>query len=102
MNRFLKNSLYVLLAVSSTFISCSNDDGDDGPSYEFIDQNLQGAINGKSFELGEGSAEESLFDDQEISFRLYDTSEDISDICGFFGFGNTVSVSFTVPNQVGL
>lgn len=94
----------VLILFSSSFlllISCSNDDGP-GLAFDFIDQNLQGTIDGISFTLGEGRAEESISNSEELSINLYDISEDIDDPCDFNFFGEHVRVVFTIPNAVGL
>ena len=82
--------------------SCGGDD-DSGPSYDFIDQNLQGTIDGLSFTFGEGTVEETTIEgEQMISFDLYHASEEFTDVCDFFGFGDEVSVFFFAPAEVGI
>lgn len=88
--------------------SCGKDDDfgkddDSGPSYDFKDQNLQGTIDGFPFTYGEGTVELNTRDGEDVLFfDLYNSSEEITDICDFFGFGNEVSVFFTIPAEVGL
>lgn len=103
----MKNSLKLLLLTTglsliSLISSCKKDD-ESGPSYEFINQNLQGTIDGFAYTYGEGSVETTTRDGEGyLSFDLYHSSEDITDICDFFGFGNEVSVFFSTPAEVGL
>lgn len=55
-------------------ISCSKDDDDDdvsGYQYSFIDQNLQGEIDGKAWVFVAGNAEESSFTEGHLSIDLY-------------------------------
>ncbi len=102
MKNLLKNTFQLLFSISLlTSISCSSDE-DDGPSYDFVNQNAQGTIDGISFNFGEGTAEESLIDASELSIKLYDNSEDFTDVCDFLGFGDFVSVFFSIPNAVGI
>lgn len=100
MKTLLKNTFTILLSSSLLFhTSCSKDDEADGPSYEFIDQNAQGTIDGISFSFQTGN---SFFNDGELSLDLYDESEDITNVCDFFSFGDFVSVFFSIPNTVGV
>lgn len=104
----MKNSLYTFQLIICfcllIFISsCGSDDKEDsGPAYEFLDQNLQGLIDGISFTYGEGTVEASSFEEGELSIDLYHSDEEITDICDFFGFGEEVSVFFSIPAEVGI
>ena len=103
MKSLFKSTTLLLLPSFLLFaVSCSKDDEADGPSYEFIDQNAQGTIDGISFSFQTGTAEDSFFNEEELSIDLYDESEDITDVCDFFGFGDAVRVFFSIPNTVGL
>jgi hypothetical protein len=105
MKNFLKDTFIssALILFFSFLISCGSDDSEDtGPSYEFINQNTQGTIDGNSFDFGSGTVEVSPFDSNEFSLDLYDDSETFTDPCELFGFGDFVNVFFSVPNAVGL
>jgi len=103
MKTILKNTVTLLLSFSILFIvSCSKDDEAGSGGYEFKNQNAQGTIDGISFSFGEGTAEDSFFNDGELSIDLFDDSEDITDICDSFSFGDFVRVFFDVPNAVGV
>lgn len=103
----MKNSLKILLMAAglsliSLISSCKKDD-ESGPSHEFINQNLQGAIDGIPFTYGEGTVEMITRDGKEhLSFDLYHANEEINEVCSFFGFGNEVSAFFSIPAEVGL
>ena len=88
------------LAVVVLFTSC--DDEESTPAVDFQDQNAQGTINDQTFSLGEASASPSLLQDSDLSFQLFDSSESFTDVCDFFGFGDNVSVFFSLPAEVGV
>ncbi|WP_370086139.1 hypothetical protein [Ekhidna sp.] len=101
----MKNQLKYLLSgfiIASVILlsSCGGDDA--GPAYNFIDQNLQGTIDGQNFVYGEGIVEASSFNEGKFSLDLYDEQEEITDICDFFGFGDHVSIFFEIPDEIGL
>ncbi len=103
MKTITKNFLTVALFASMVyFTACSSDDEGDTGGFSFVDQNAQGTIDGESFTLGEASAEDSFFSEGEFSIELYNSSEDITDVCDLFGFGDQVSVFFDIPAQVGV
>jgi len=92
--------LQVSLLFTVLFVSaCGDDDEEAGTSVNFLDQNVQGQIDGVSFSLGEGRAD--VIND-ELSIDFFDANEQIDDVCDFFGFGDEINVFFTVPNEVGL
>ena len=105
MKRTAKLILCASALLTTLFItSCGKDDDESGPSYEFIDQNLQGTIDGQAFDFGEGEAELTTnFDEEQVlALDLFDSNEEITDICEFFGFGDQVSVFFSITPEVGL
>ena len=69
MKRTAKLILYTSALLTTLFItSCGKDDDESGPSYEFIDQNLQGTIDGQAFDFGEGEAELTTnFDEEQVT-----------------------------------
>ncbi|MEP5613312.1 MAG: hypothetical protein ABJP45_13755 [Cyclobacteriaceae bacterium] len=102
MKNHQKNALTLLLSFSLLFLmSCSKDDESDGPSYDFVNQNAQGTIDGISFTFAAGTAEKSN-DGEDLSVDFYDITEELTDVCDFFGLGESVTVFFTIPNAVGL
>ncbi|MEP1097104.1 MAG: hypothetical protein ABJG78_18465 [Cyclobacteriaceae bacterium] len=102
MKNHLKNAFTLLVSFSLLFlVSCSKDDAADGPGYEFIDQNAQGMIDGISFTFAVGTSEVRN-DGEDLSVDFYDVTEELTDVCGFFGFGDSVSVFFSIPNAVGV
>jgi len=105
--RQISNYTLATIALVSTvfFTSCSKDeDSDSGPSYDFVDQNLQGSIDGIPFELGQGIVEltTSFEEEEQLSFDLFDVDESQADFCDFFGFGDEVSVFFSIDRAVGI
>ena len=102
----MKNSTKLLLSILSlsfflTTTSCDEDDP--GSSFEFIDQNLQGTIDGLPYTFGEGTADAVNIDgENELSFDLLDADENFTAVCDLFGFGDEVSILFSTPNEVGL
>lgn len=89
---------FILLIVVS-LSACSNEPILPDDSYNFIDQNALGKINGTDFELGEGTYG-LLFEDLAIS--LYHKDE----LLGTNACNNSTlefgDVFFTIPNEVGL
>ncbi|MEO9966057.1 MAG: hypothetical protein ABJF11_09725 [Reichenbachiella sp.] len=79
--------------------SCSDDDDDGGPAYEFTNQNLQGQINGKSWSFVEGVAEVSPFDDTKLSIEL--GAEELESPCDLFALSG-LRVFFSIPHEVAL
>ncbi len=98
--KYQLKSILLLVTLSSTLIisSCGSDD-DSGPSYEFIDQNLQGTIDGISFNSKGGFFDEG-FEEGTIRMSIYDISEE-GDVCDIFG-SESVFILFTIPETVGL
>ena len=99
------NHLFSIIALATilALVACGDDDGGTGSSFDFIDQNLQGTIDGQSYNYGEGFVDETTINDlNRLSFSLYDISEDFTDVCDFNGFGNEVNVFFNTPAEVGL
>ncbi|MEO9871226.1 hypothetical protein [Ekhidna sp.] len=90
---------FVSLAFSVFLPACGDDDSDSGPSFDFIDQDLQGSIDGISFTSKGGFFDEG-FDEGTISIRLYDVSEE-GDICEIFG-NESVSASAILPDEIGI
>lgn len=99
MNNQLKSILLTLGLFSVLFISSCGSDDESGPSYAFIDQNLQGIIDGISFESKGGYFDEG-FESGTFSIRIYDTSEE-GNVCDIFG-SEFVSILFSIPDEVGL
>lgn len=94
----LKSVLQVALLVSIIFVSaCGDDEGESG-GVNFIDQNLQGSIDGVDFNLGEAKA---VISNGTISVDMFDTNEEIDDVCTAFG-GDEVRVFFSIPSEVGV
>jgi len=103
MKKHLSYSLMIFL-ILGTFLmtSCGDDNENSGPDYDFIDQNLQGRIDGLEYVFDEGRAEESFFTNGSLSIDLFDVSEVITeDICDF-GFGDEIQVTFEIPDETGL
>lgn len=91
--------LLCLIFLVTSLISCSDDDSDnDGPSYEFKNQELQGMIDGQAFVLGEGTVSSS---DGELSLKLLSDMETAS-ACDQFGSGDFVRVFFTIAEAEGI
>lgn len=90
--------LVAMIASISIFISCKNEDPE--AKYNFKDQNLQGKVDGESYEFGDGHFEESQFESDKYSIDLYDASES-EDACNLF-FSEHVSVFFSIPKEVGV
>ena len=101
-NDWMKKSILLLGILCWIISSCGDDDGTDAPSYSFLDQDLQGIIDGQPFLIGVGTASESTFNEGEYSIKIYDQDEDVSNVCDFFGFGNEVSILFDIPAIVGV
>ncbi len=101
MKNLIKSILITCVLTLLIFTQSCGSDGESGPSYAFIDQNLQGSINGIPFVYAEGTVELTGSGDR-LSFDLYDTDEIFDDVCAVFGFGEEVSVFFTGANEVGL
>lgn len=100
-NLFNYLPLIILLCLTLLISSCGKDDS--GPSFDFKNQNLQGTIDGLPYTYGEGTVELTTIDgEEELSFDLYHSSEDISEACDFFGFGDHVNVFFFIPAKVGV
>ena len=79
-------------------VACGEDE-ENGPSFEFINQNLQGSINGETWNFESGDAGESTFDEGQLFVTLYGTM--VEDPCEAFGVvGN--SVFFSIPNEIGV
>lgn len=91
LNKLMLGLLLLALA------SCGDDDN--GPSYEFKNQNLQGEINGQEWSFVDGTAEVSVFDDTQLSIDL--GAVELDDPCNSFGLSG-LSVFFSVDNEVGL
>jgi len=64
------------------FFACSEDP--ETPGFDFINQNLQGQIDGTNWELQTGTAEISASDPGRLSIEMVD--EDITDPCDQFFF----------------
>lgn len=95
----LLNSILLIVSLCSIILFSSCGDDDSGPSYSFIDQNLQGVIDGISFTSQGGNFEEG-FEEGKFSVSIYDISEE-GDICDVFGT-ESVFVLFSIPEEVGL
>lgn len=96
----MKNSVYFnifMLFGIMLLTACGGDD--EGPSYSFLDQDTQGLINTKSWEVQSGIAQESVVTTGETSIDL--TSSNLTNPCDDFSFG-TNSVFFSAPNAVGI
>ena len=97
--RHIKFSL-VLFLTSLIISSCGDDDS--GPSFSFKDQNLQGTIDGKPFEFGDGTVDTLEIQGESLYFNLFDSGEPIDNVCNIFGFGEEVNLFFYVPVAVGV
>lgn len=95
-----KLQLLLLGSLLITIISCSKDD-DPSPPYEFIDQNVQGVIDGLPFEFGEGVVADSFSEEDEYYFTLYDQNEQYDDVCNVF-ISELIYVAFNLPGEEGL
>lgn len=98
----MKNLLSFLLKICCLCIillisSCGKDDS--GPSYNFLNQNLQGTIDGISFNSKGGIVSEG-FEEGDFSIRIYDSEED-GNVCDIFSSEN-VSIIFSITAEVGL
>lgn len=98
----MKNFLTHFLTASTlcailVVTSCGKDDS--GPSYNFLNQNLQGTIDGISFNSKGGTASDG-FEDGDFSISIYDTNEE-GDVCDVFSSDN-VSIIFSIKAEVGL
>lgn len=93
----MKNLAFLIILLF--FASCSKDDA--GPSYAFIDQNLQGVIDGVQFEFGEGVVEASFSEENEYYFTLYDQNEQYDNVCNVF-ISELIYVAFNLPGEEGL
>ncbi len=103
MKATIKSLLTVLVLFSIILATSCGKDEENGPSYDFIDQNLQGTFDGLTFELKEGVVEETTIEGENLlSFDLYDINEEFTEACDLFGFGDEVNVFFFIPNEVGL
>ncbi len=83
-------------------ISCSSDGGDDGnplPSYDFIDRDLQGKIDGQNWTYAAGFAEDSFFEEGNLSIEM--TNETYDNPCDEFLLDG-LKVFFDIEAQVGL
>lgn len=101
MKTYLKNHLFATFIAALVLLSSclSEDDLTVDNTFSFLNQDLQGLIDGQVFSAGEGTA--TIFEG-ELSISIYDTNEDITSACEFIGFGDNVSVFFFVPNAVGV
>jgi len=79
------------------FFSCSEDE--ETPGYNFLDQNLQGEIDGTSWIFRTGTAEPSSSMPNQLSIEM--VNEEIIDPCSQFFFDQE-QIFFSVPNQLGL
>lgn len=98
----MKKLIYLLAIIPLVYISSCSDDKDDkdkGPKYSFEDQDLQGSINNKAYFFQSGTAEDSFFEEGNLSIDLSDVSYD--DSCSEF-FLEGLSVFFEVPAQTGI
>ncbi|WP_420318725.1 hypothetical protein [Ekhidna sp.] len=99
------HQLLLLCFVSALILSlssCGSDDDEPSAGYDFIDQNLQGTIDGLPFVFGEGTFEASFFTEGDISLDFHHADEQFDDVCGFIGFGDQLKVFFEITNEVGL
>ena len=89
-----------LLMTGSVLFSCSkdDDDDDDNNTYTFIDQVLQGEIEGDAWTYVTGSAEVSPFDSTLIMVSVTDLPYD--NPCGEYLMGN--KVTFSLLPEVGV
>lgn len=99
--------LVTALCVAVLFTSCDTQ-GDSKPqnvSDSFIDQDLQGSINGKSFVLVSGYAENDYWEDDKYSFLLYniDTEDSLDpwDLGAYSWLLDKLIVMFDTPKEEG-
>jgi len=90
--------LFALLVASAFLFSCGDDDDDDDNGPGFIDQPIQGMINGQSWQAGSGLAEVASFEDNAIDIEITDLTVD--DVCDEF-FIEGLRLFFDVPDAVG-
>lgn len=86
-----------VLAFSFILISCGDDDDDDSSS-DFINQPIQGMINGNDWQGTSGIAEPSPFEEGRLSIEIAESM--VEDVCAEF-FLEGLRVLFSVPNEVG-
>ncbi len=97
----MKSKIYffmALLAAASVIVSCSKDD-DDEASYTFLDQEMQGKIEGDNWSLTVGTAEVSVWDSTLLDLSFHVDSSD--DPCNDWQLQGNKIIG-TVPNAVGL
>ncbi len=90
--------LLSLLFLSLCLLSCGDDDDDDDSGADFINQPIQGMINGNDWEASSGIAGPSPFEEGMLSIEISDM--EFEDICDEFILGG-LRVLFSIPNEVG-
>lgn len=90
--------LFSAICTSLFIISCNKDD-EPGPSFEFKNQDLQGMINGTAWEIASGYAEDSPWEDTDLSIELTNVFYD--DPCSEFILDG-IQVFFDIPKEVGV
>ncbi len=94
--------LILFFVLSLSFFACesSDDEDSDDGGYSFLNQTLQGKIDGTSWTYVDGYAFE--WSDGSLSISLYDVEGD-GDGCSSFDFNSNVSVSFSIDaDQTGV
>lgn len=100
MKNYFKNLLVISTFFLTLLITSCNKDEDNGASYSFKDQNLQGLIEGIAFDFKDGTASEG-FEEGELFIKLINETEPSEEACEAFGT-EKVNVIFSIPNQVGI
>ncbi|MCP4459955.1 MAG: hypothetical protein GY816_18320 [Cytophagales bacterium] len=91
--------VFLILLTGIILISCGKDDDPD-PKIEFIDQALQGKIDGLDFVYGDALVKESFFNAGDLSFEIFDEAE--TDAACDIITSDLPRVIFTIPNEIGL
>ncbi|WP_436516147.1 hypothetical protein [Ekhidna sp. To15] len=97
-NKF-KSGLLTLGVISIILISSCSSDAETSPSFSFIDQNLQGTIDGISF-TSKGGFYSEFSQEEEILMRIYDSTES-GEICDISS-NESVLVSVMLSKKVGV
>lgn len=103
--------LSLIMIVLVVVVSCKKDDDDDdnnnnnnNNTYSFLNQDLQGMIDGNAWTYTAGTFENSYWDSLEFDIDLFDTTgaNITGSICDVFSSSFDYKVMFSCPMQVGL
>ncbi|MBN2041770.1 MAG: hypothetical protein JW864_17170 [Spirochaetes bacterium] len=94
--------LVIILFLTVILFACASSDDTDN-NYEFIDQDLQGKIEGTDWTYQSGTAEISMSDSSLLSVRIYNIDPSGGDSCGtspYLATDDIVMMSF--PDETGV